>query len=407
MELSSRLPAITEKQKAWAVNRCMDHSAYKTKKEFVCFDCGNRWPNDSVDLLKVACPGCGTKLDVETSRKRTLKGTSYFGIITTFEGFQVVRLVWIKQECRVGIKSDIFIQEVGQNWITLEGKLTTIGLAVMGQSMYYDQWRFDTDMEIRSWHERFNINPYAICPGAKYIDNIKRNGFKGNFHNFTPTDFFLALLKSPYVETLLKAGQYGMLTRSQSYDFDKLWPSVKICIRNNYVIKDASMWRDHINILKDLGKDLHNAKYVCPPDLKAAHRILIEKRRIIWEKKDFDKQVKKIAKEEELFKKEKGKFLGIQFTDGLIDIVVLDSVREYLIEGNELHHCVFTGEYYSKPESLILSARKAGKRLETIEVSLKSMDVVQCRGLLNESTEHHDQIISLVKNNINLIRKAV
>ena len=49
---------------------------------------------------------------------------------------------------------------------------------------------------------------------------------------------------------------------------------------------------------------------------------------------------------------------------------VLESVQEYLEEGKALHHCVFTNEYYLKEQSLILSARIDGKRIETIEVSL-------------------------------------
>ena len=45
-----------------------------------------------------------------------------------------------------------------------------------------------------------------------------------------------------------------------------------------------------------------------------------------------------------------------------------------------MHHCVFTNEYYLKADSLILSATIDGKRIETIEVSLKRMEVVQSRG---------------------------
>lgn len=72
-----------------------------------------------------------------------------------------------------------------------------------------------------------------------------------------------------------------------------------------------------------------------------------------------------------------------------------------------MHHCVYRMKYYKKPESLILSARdKEGKRLETVEVSLKTFKVVQSRGLQNNSTRAHDEIISLVEKNMNLIRTA-
>ena len=48
-----------------------------------------------------------------------------------------------------------------------------------------------------------------------------------------------------------------------------------------------------------------------------------------------------------------------------------------------------------------------GRRIETIEVSLKTLEVVQCRGLCNENTEYHDRIVNLVNSNVNLIRQRM
>ena len=72
-----------------------------------------------------------------------------------------------------------------------------------------------------------------------------------------------------------------------------------------------------------------------------------------------------------------------------------------------MHHCVWSNEYYLKKDSLILSATIDGKRIETVEVSLKTFEVVQCRGLCNENTEYHDRIIALVNKNANLIRERM
>lgn len=38
---------------------------------------------------------------------------------------------------------------------------------------------------------------------------------------------------------------------------------------------------------------------------------------------------------------------------------------------------------------------------------MKTFEVVQCRGLCNENTEHHDRIIALVNKNANLIRQRM
>ena len=115
----------------------------------------------------------------------------------------------------------------------------------------------------------------------------------------------------------------------------------------------------------------------------------------------------KASENEARFQALKAPFFGIAFTDGVIQVKVLESVQEYLEEGKVLHHCVFTNEYYLKKQSLILSARIDGKRIETIEVSLETMKVIQCRGLQNKNTEYHDRIIDLVNRNISQIQSRI
>lgn len=77
-------------------------------------------------------------------------------------------------------------------------------------------------------------------------------------------------------------------------------------------------------------------------------------------------------------------------------------------EGKKMHHCVFAMGYYKRKDSLILTARSAadGKRIETIEVNLKTFKVVQSRGACNTNTPYHEEIINLVNKNINLIKQA-
>ena len=61
-------------------------------------------------------------------------------------------------------------------------------------------------------------------------------------------------------------------------------------------------------------------------------------------------------------------FFRLVFSDGLIRIHVIKSVKDMIEEGKRMHHCV--GNYYDKNNSLILSATINGKRIETVEVSL-------------------------------------
>lgn len=72
-----------------------------------------------------------------------------------------------------------------------------------------------------------------------------------------------------------------------------------------------------------------------------------------------------------------------------------------------MHHCVFTNEYYRRNDSLILSATMDGRRLETVEVSLSRLKIEQSRGVNNENSPYHSQIVKLVQRNMPLIEKRI
>ena len=192
-----------------------------------------------------------------------------------------------------------------------------------------------------------------------------------------------------------------------SFDMEKYWASIKICIRNGHIIKDGSMWRDMIDLLHHFGMDTKSPKYVCPSDIKAEHDRLVRKRNRQREREELAKRRREAEKHEDEYRKLKGRFFGILITDGTLNIRVLESVAEFAEEGTAMRHCVWSNNYYLKKYSLILSATIDGKRIETVEVSLKTFKVVQSRGVCNENTEYHDRIISLVDSNMSLIRKRM
>ena len=264
-------------------------------------------------------------------------------------------------------------------------------------------------MEVRKNGEfrAYDINPVCTYPRQRFIPEVKRNGFKGDYHNILPYDLFKAILSDCRAETLLKAGQYPMLRYYiyHSFNIVEYWASVKICIRNGYTIANGSMWRDTIDLLRHFGKDTNSPKYVCPADLKAEHDNLVAKRNRQRERERTEQQRQKAIEDEKNYLKAKGIFFGLVFSDNLIRIKVIESVEEMIEEGRMMHHCV--GGYHNRENSLILSATIDGRRIETIEVSLKTLEVVQCRGLCNENTEYHDRIVNLVNSNVNLIRQRM
>ena len=170
---------------------------------------------------------------------------------------------------------------------------------------------------------------------------------------------------------------------------------------------DISLWYDYVDMLRRLGKDIHSPKYVCPENLQESHDTAQRKLQTKQDKEAEARRRQKAIENEERFQALKVPFFGITFTDGVIQVKVLESVQEYLEEGKALHHCVFTNEYYLKKQSLILSARIDGKRIETIEVSLETMKVIQGRGLQNKNTEYHEQIVNLVNANCKLIKQRM
>ena len=170
---------------------------------------------------------------------------------------------------------------------------------------------------------------------------------------------------------------------------------------------DISLWSDYVDTLRRLGKDIHNPKYLCPKDLKAEHDRRHEELLRLREREEIEQKQQKAMEDEKRFKELKSKFFGICFTDGTIQVHVLESVQEHLEEGVSMHHCVFSNAYYLKEDSLILSATIEGKRIETIEVSLRTLEVVQSRGVCNKNTVYHEQIVNLVNANRGLISRRM
>ena len=155
---------------------------------------------------------------------------------------------------------------------------------------------------------------------------------------------------------------------------------------------------------------MRNAYYVCPNNLKKAHDVYVAKKGRDDEKERKERDIQRLLELKDAAQKyieEKSKFFDLKLSDGKIIVVPLKNIEEFKQEGDIMHHCVFTNEYFKKKDSLILSARIGKKRIETIEVNLKTLDVVQSRGVCNNNTEYHERIIQLVKKNINLIRQKL
>ncbi len=407
--LSRRLPHITEAQKNHAFRHCFDHIGRRSAKGVIsCTECGHSWQGDGAladNLCGCTCPNCGTELKLLQTRKRIFSGNAYFCILTTCKGFQVLRFFYVNAYRKVGHKAGYWTDEVVQRWIAPDGR--TVPLAKLRPMFgWSDSWVWSSDLEVRPDKRLYDVLPQAIYRRMSIIPALRQRGFTGKTYELTPFRLIHGLLTCNRLETLLKIGQIPLLQYFSHHSYDRIdtyWPSVKIAARNGYIVPDGSLWCDYLDELRNFGKDLHNPKYVCPTDLQAEHDRWMHKRQERIERERLEEQQRRIRENETVYREQKSKFFGLTFSDKKITARVLESVRDFYEEGKAMHHCVFSNAYYERPDSLILSATIGRQRIETVEVSLATFNVVQSRGVCNSQTEYHNRIVKLVRKNMPLI----
>lgn len=418
--LSETLKPVTEAQKRWAKKNCFDHNAYMSAGWLWCTECGKYWMDiEAKDGDKTVCPYCQAKLEVKKSRKKRENIGTYMTIVECVEEFQVLRHVNVQRwrSTYNGGETSYNMMEVCQQWLSAGNKELVIAKPM---NMSGTSWNWSNPMTLKGdgyglYGPKYDINGY-VYPRVKLLPQLVRNGLGKDFHDITPATLVRRLLNNdPWPEILLKNRQFSLL----KYWFGRggyirqTW-AIKICNRNHYIVKDASLWTDYIDLLDYFHLDTHNAHYVCPKNLKAEHDRLMKRkekmeaehrRRMMEEKKlkDMEKMKQNIHK----FIEHIRPFLGMEIKDSDLVIRPLENVAQFYAEGKAMHHCVFANEYYARPGCLILSARVGGERMETLEVSLDTFEIIQSRAVCNGTSKHHERIIRLMKDNMWQIRKRI
>ncbi len=415
VSLSKTLPKLTHKQHNWAINNLPSYVASKRYKSMYCMECNHSWKGyDLLDLISkyIYCPNCGKKCEI-MQYKRNRTESVYFAILTTKKEFQVVRMFFFQKFYAYNKNPQHVISEVMQHWVYKNGMSVTLSKKTNSMSLYCDQWVTNSDLEMRcNSYKRIqqnNIIPWKTYPCRTILPTLKRNGFKGNAHNISYKSLFSLLLSNPQFETLLKSNQVHLLNyfADSSKDPDLYWPSIKIAIRNNYIVKNPSCWIDYLQLLSLFGKDLRSKKYVCPANLQQEHDYYV----CLKTKKDNETRKIELQKEFETFQSEyiksKNKFFDLVFSDGQITIKPLTHISEFFEISNIHSHCLYANKYYKKQNSLLLQALIDDNPVETIEFSLNSLKVIQCLGKFNKTTKYHSGILSLINQNIPAITQCI
>lgn len=409
-KLSNELPRITPIQEQWAFRECLPHLGFANKTSAFCLDCGNTFSRDLIQRKRAVCPHCETKLTITFTQARTHKTVNYFAITHIVEDFQVVEHFEINANYKKGVPVRHQLSAILEDWILPDGKVTQIGRQHnlnWGVDSWSGNWEIRTSPRSYYSGDKYDIYPRKYHPDSKLKPEYKRLGMHSKMEGITILEAVKFLPNHPIAETLLKAKHYSLLGEyiKRPGIVSRYWSSIKICIRNKYKTDDPTMWIDYLDLLQYFGKDLRNAKYVCPGKLKKEHDRLMNKKKIIQKKQEIERRRKEIAEAEADFAERIKAFAGLQFSNGSIVVKVLETVKEFEIEGDLLNHCLFISDYYSKPDSLILSARIDDTPIETVEVSLSKLKIIQCRGYGNKPTEYNKKIVALVKKNLNKIKE--
>lgn len=392
----------------WAADYCSKKYAFRMPSgRATCMECGHVF-RTGCDCEEVTCPHCGRRLHVKATTARLGAYSFYFSVLTSFRGLQVLRCFIMNVMLHKGHRAVYKATEIVRYWINDKGEVQVCAKK-RKMGMYADALCMESPIELRKDNQayRYIADSCNVYPRYNTIPVLRRNGLVGKLPDiYRLVSFLTALLTDPRIETMYKAGRVNDISyflANGTSNLDRFWPSYKITLRNNYEISEIDIWCDYVSLLRKLGKDILNAFYVCPKDLRGAHDKAMERKQKIEQGKERQNAMRIAIGNEAEFRKAKGKFFGLHFTDGLITVDVLDSVAAYYEEGFAMHHCVGEMQYYKKPDSIVLSAKIDGKRVETVEVSLKSFRVLQSRGAYNKNTQWHERIISLVNKNANKI----
>ncbi len=388
-EANNRLKPLPEAQEKWVQRKIASHFSFRTKGHIN------------------VCSECGARLEIHDTRKRIYSEKQVFSTLETVDDLQVQRIYMLHSGYRRGYKAEHEAVEIIRRWYDGDGNFA-VEARYRERSFYVDVFRYSTTIELKKDCDVYRtlVDSY-VAAGAKILPYFRKRGVKGRFPNVSPDKLFNGLVTDPRIETLLKSGKIKDLAYFLDHmtELGKLWDSYKIAMRNGYCISDISLWADLVQALAYCGRDIHNAHYICPDNLKEAHDYWTKRKAQAVEKERGRKELERAMKREADFIRLKSKFFDLTISDGTIDIVVLDSIRAFKEEGETMHHCVFSNSYYDRPNSLVMSARIKGKRIETIELSLTDMKILQSRAVCNGTSEYHDRIINLLNSNLHQIAR--
>lgn len=311
-------------------------------------------------------------------------------------------------------------------YCNLEGRWTDLSNGLTKHKRAFLK-RFDSTNPFIGFYKDFSVHPDLIAAGYGGLNAFNWYYGCGEDENYSAEanfvkDKHMDVLFTDFLENRTDEVQhirrYGwenyldvMNTKDEKFR-KELIAVLRIVNRHHYKITDRHVWKDMIETLYKLKKDLHNPFYICPKNLQQAHDKYAEEydhlQRRYYEQQRRDRlkeQAKEAVKQIDTFIQHMQAFFKLCFKDENIVIRPLRSPVEYVEEGEYMHHCV--ASYKDHYNSLILSIRDHDEnRIATAEVSLRDYSIVQIRGKYNKATEYDQEIAVLITKNMSKIRLA-
>lgn len=417
LALSKKLKPISKRKIKKMLPYLFINYAHNYYRNMRCNECGHIWKPKGEKKNEIKCPHCKREINYINYYFKFITFSNFIIFYTFTEKYQIMRIYNITKTISRKEKAKYYIENISNTFLDIQnGKMKVVS------KILFQNWNgrisSSGNMEIRrnNYSGLFFYENHQLIEGSEIHPRIYKLGYNSFITNYLhEMKFWQQLIKNRKIETLLKHREHDLLNifvRMAESKQDQLFKIWKIHNRNNYHV-DWDIFIDYINMMERFTKfSVSNRKQIMPKDYKAAHNLvnhLLNQKR----ERQFNKETIKQEKERQekeafkklFFKKKMYSFETFEIVSDDIKIVPLITEKDYEIEGEELHHCVYVNNYHLKNDSMCFSGIVNGKKMETIETDLNG-EVLQCRGYDNEYTPYHEKLKELIKNNKHLFKNA-
>lgn len=353
--------------------------------------------------------------NVERVKKASIKWDMrtfcYFTITDKIHEFNVRRL-YRAYKFTDRSTSHFFFVEILREFS--DGERNTYFAKQRTMGFYYDNFAYHSEIELRAVRKNFAGYDITGLLDLSVKSMKEMDGERRQCDRICPTELARLIRNNPVAETLYKTSDPLFRHLINRTHIKETCRAITIAKRHGFTFNEENipLWLDMLHAIIACRKDWHNPVYIAPTDLRATHdrfiNMLVRKNnrdRLARQYMELKRELATNAQLNEQYIKRRKRFYDMVLTDGLIECRVLPDVDAFREEAEDMQHCVYRCKYFNKPYSLILSARIGGQRIETVEVALNNYTILQCYGKHNHFTMYHDRILSLVKSNMDTIRR--